>query len=170
VRHGPGLEDVGQSSSLPLGLRRALFFSGLVGRVRNFFDGPLLLNSRQRTFIQLRASIFVEAAWFWVLGLTGGTIGVLVPAFVGSSIGLGVGLRGMAVARPEAAAATAASVTVSTTAGVVRRCLIDCDFGLCWKNFGALKIGRLTVYGLVIDLPTFAVLGRPSRCGLLVGQ
>jgi len=61
----------------------------------------------------------VEAAWFWVLGLTGGTIGVLVPAFVGSSsIGLGVGLRGMAVARPEAAAAIAASATVSTTAGL----------------------------------------------------
>ena len=137
MRHGPGVENVGQSSSLPLGLRRVLFFFGSVGRVRNFFDGPLLLNSRRRTFIQLRASILempglaiVEAAWFWVLGLTGGTIGVLVPAFVGSSIGLGVGLRGMAVARPEAAAAIAASVTVSTTAGVVRRCLIDCDFGL----------------------------------------
>ena len=59
-----------------------------------------------------------EAAWFWDLGLTGGSIGVLVPAFVGSSIGLGVGLRGIAVARPEAAAAIAASATVSTTAGL----------------------------------------------------
>jgi hypothetical protein len=123
MRHGPGLEDVDQSSSgLPLGLGEPYSFSD---RVRNFVDGPLVLNSRRRTFIQLRASILempgfaaFEAAWFWVLGLTGETIGVLVPAFVGSSIGLGVGLRGIAVARPEAAAAIAASATVSTAAGL----------------------------------------------------
>ena len=120
MRHGPGLEDVGQSSSLPLGLRRALFFSDYVRRVRNFFDGPLVLNSRRTTFIQLRASILempglaaVEAAWFWVLGLTGGTIGVLVPAFVGSSIGLGLACEVWPLLGP----AIAASATVSTTAG-----------------------------------------------------